>query len=172
MPFRQKQFESEEDERYTMWMQESLTSSRRSTVELSHPIPMTEMERSAAMTKGQMEARLSEALVSFEREYMGRGPVEAKTYIIRDILLIRLKGVLTLAEKHVVKDGDGIQLVKQVRTRLLEKSQEVLGDLIVDITGCQIQSFHTDISTRTGERFIIITLLEDLEERLPGKKNE
>jgi len=123
------------------------------------------------MTKGQMEAEISKALVSFEREYMGRGPVEAKTFIIRDMLLIRLKGVLTLAEKHVAKDEDGIQLVKQIRTRLLEKSQEVLGDLITGITGCQIQSFHSDISTRSGERFIVITMLEDLEERFLVKKN-
>jgi uncharacterized protein YbcI len=143
------------------------------TVFLPNTVTMTRMETSAimTMTKGQMEAEISKALVSFEREYMGRGPVEAKTYIIRDMLLIRLKGVLTLAEKQLAKDEDGIQLVKQVRTRLLEKSQEVLGSLITDVIGCQIQSFHTDISTRTGERFIIITLLEDLEERFPVRKN-
>lgn len=117
------------------------------------------------MTKGQMEASISKALVSFEREHMGRGPVDAKTYIIQDMLLIRLKGVLTPAEKHLARDEEGIQLVKQIRMRLLEKSQQVLGELVTDITGCRIQSFHADVSTRTGERFIIITLSEDLEQR-------
>ena len=116
-------------------------------------------------TKGQLEAMISKALVSFEKEYMGRGPVDARTFVIRDVLLIRLKGVLTLAEKHLAKDEEGVQLVKEVRTRLLEKSQDVLGDLIRGITGYPIQSFHTDISTRTGERFIVITLPEDLEAR-------
>ena len=116
-------------------------------------------------TKGQLEAMTSKALVAFEKEYMGRGPVDVKTSVLGDVLLIRLKGVLTLAEKHLAKDEEGIQLVKQVRTRLLEKSQDVLGELIKGITGCPIQSFHTDLSTRTGERFIVITLPEDLEAR-------
>lgn len=34
------------------------------------------------MTRGQMEADISKALISFEKEHMGRGPVEAGTYII------------------------------------------------------------------------------------------
>lgn len=122
------------------------------------------------MTKGQMEAEISNALISFEKEHMGRGPVEAKTYIIQDIVLIRLKGVLTPAETHLAEDDEGVQLVKQIRVKLLEKSRGILEDLITDITGCPIKSFHTDISTKTGERFIIITLSEDLESRFSSKK--
>jgi len=45
-------------------------------------------------TKGQVEAQISEAIIKFEKEYMGRGPMEAKTYIIKDMVFVRLKGVL------------------------------------------------------------------------------
>ena len=114
------------------------------------------------MTKGQMEAEISNALISFEKEHMGRGPVEAKTYIIEDIVLVRLKGVLTPAEIHLAKDDEGIQLIKQIRAKLLEKSRGILEDIIKDITGYPTKSFHTDISTKTGERFIIITLSGEL----------
>lgn len=113
---------------------------------------------SQAMTRGQMEAEISNALISFEKEHMGRGPLEAKTYIIEDIVLIRLKGVLTPAEVHLAKDDEGIQLIKQIRAKLLEKSRGILEDMVKDITGYPTMSFHTDISTNTGERFIIITL--------------
>jgi uncharacterized protein YbcI len=118
----------------------------------------TKTGTSQAVTRGQMEAEISNALISFEKEHMGRGPVEAKTYIIEDIVLIRLKGVLTPAEIHLAKDDEGIQLIKQIRARLLEKSRGILEDIIKDITGYPTMSFHTDISTKTGERFIIITL--------------
>ncbi|MFH1954065.1 MAG: DUF2294 domain-containing protein [Pseudomonadota bacterium] len=118
-----------------------------------------------AMTKGQMEAEISNALISFEKEHMGRGPVEARTYIIQDIVLIRLRGVLTPAETHLAKDDEGIHLIKQIRAKLLETSRGLLEGMITEITGCLTRSFHTDISTKTGERFIIITLTEDLESK-------
>lgn len=116
-----------------------------------------------SMSKGQMEAEISNALISFEKEHMGRGPVEARTHIIQDIVIIRLKGILTPAETHLAKDDEGIQLIKQIRAKLLETSRGLLVNMITGITGCATRSFHTDISTRTGERFIIITLTEDLE---------
>lgn len=118
-----------------------------------------------AVTKGQVEAEISNALIAFEREHMGRGPVEAKTYIIQDIVLIRLKGVLTPAERHLAIDEEGIHLIKQVRTKLLENAHAMLKDIIQKITGVSPVSLYTDISTKTGERFIIITFEEELENR-------
>lgn len=121
------------------------------------------------VTRGQMEAKISKALIAFEKEHMGRGPVDVKTYIIEDMVLIRLRGVLTPAEGHLAKDEDGIHLIKQVRAKLLENSYGILADSIKGITGCSVISFHTDISTKTGERVIVITLDDDLQRRLPFK---
>ena len=114
------------------------------------------------MTKGQMEAEISRALITFEKEHMGRGPVEAKTHIIQDIVVIRLRGVLTPAEIHLAKDVEGIQLIKQVRTKLLENAQEMIGEIIREVTGVSPVSMHTDISTKTGERFILIKLAHNV----------
>ena len=33
-------------------------------------------------TKGQIEAEISEAVIKFEREYMGRGPEETRSYLL------------------------------------------------------------------------------------------
>ncbi|MBE9546691.1 MAG: DUF2294 domain-containing protein [Proteobacteria bacterium] len=122
------------------------------------------------MTKGQVEAEISNAIITFEKEHMGRGPLEARTYVVQDMLLIRLKGVLTPAESHLAKDIEGAQLVKQVRTKLLEDSREFLEPVIADITGCRIESFHSDISTKTGERVIVITVSEDLEGKFKSSR--
>lgn len=113
------------------------------------------------MSKGQIEANISEALIKFEKEYMGRGPEETKTYIIDDIILIRLKRVLTPAEQQLAGTSDettGRTLIKRVRTELLEKARPLLEQIIKDLTGKRVKSLHTDISTITGERVIILTL--------------
>jgi len=117
-------------------------------------------------SKGQVEADISTALIAFEKEHMGRGPVDVKSYIIEDMLLIRLKGVLTMAEQHLATDAEGIHLIKQVRAKLLENSCAMLEDVILNITGASVVSFHTDISTKAGERIIVITLDDNLEKRL------
>jgi uncharacterized protein YbcI len=115
------------------------------------------------MTKGQLEARISEAMIKFEKEFMGRGPKETVTYIIKDIIFVRLKGVLTPAEEQLAKTSEGADLIKKTRVQLLEGARVLLRNIIIDITDCKIISLHSDISTRTGERVIIFTLDQDLE---------
>ncbi len=112
-------------------------------------------------TRGQVEAEISEAIIKFEKEYMGRGPEETKTYIVDDLVLVRLCGVLTPAEKKLAEAdqaGQGRLLIKQVRMELIEKGRPLLEAIIRDITGKQVTSLHTDISTVTGERIIIFAL--------------
>ena len=116
-------------------------------------------------TKGQVEAQVSEAIIKFEKEYMGRGPQETKTYILKDMVFVRLKGVLTPAEEQLAKSAEGAKLIKRTRVQLLEGAKLLLENIISDVTGYQMKSLHTDISTKTGERVIIFTLDEDLEKK-------
>ena len=112
-------------------------------------------------TRGQLEAAVSDAVVRFEREYMGRGPVEARTYLVDDMVIVRLQGVLTPAERQLAKSDDpqrGRRLIKEVRSELLEGARSLLEAVVKEITGAAVVSMHTDISTRVGERVIIFTL--------------
>lgn len=112
-------------------------------------------------TKGQIEAEITEAVIKFEKEYMGRGPVEAKTYIIDDMVLVRLKGVMSRAEQQLATEGGsprGRDLVKQVRCESLERGRMLLEAVVRNATGRNTVSLHTDISTVTGERVIVFTL--------------
>ena len=118
-------------------------------------------------TKGQMEAEISNALIQFEKDYMGRGPQETKAFVIEDMVLVRLKGVLTPAEQQLAKNSEGMNLIKQVRSNLLEQGKVLLKEVIEKISGFKVISLHTDISTKTGERLIIFILNENLEDRFP-----
>ena len=111
-----------------------------------------------SVSKGQLEASISEAIIKFEKEHMGRGPEEVRTYILGDMVLVRLKGVLTPAEKQMVNNEEGRRLIKQVRENLIENARNILATIIKDTTGRNMISLHTDISTKSGERVIIFVL--------------
>jgi len=121
------------------------------------------------MTKGQTVAAISNAMVQFEKDYMGRGPIETQTHIMDDVILVRLKGVLTPAEQQLAKNSEGASLIKKIRSNLLEQARELLSAAIEKITALKVISLHTDISTKTGERVIIFILNEDLENKFDNK---
>ncbi len=115
------------------------------------------------MAKDQMEAKISEALIKFEKEFMGRDPRETVSYIIKDVIFIRLKGVLTPAEELLAKNSKGAKLIKETRVELLESGMALLGKIVFDITGCDVKSMHSDICTKTGEKIIVFVLDRNLE---------
>ena len=104
----------------------------------------------------------------FELEYMGRGPKEIRTHLIEDILIVRLQGVLTAAEQHLVAElpaEKGRDLLKQVRSQLIEIARPRLEQLVEAITGQKPRSLHHDISTIYGEEIVVFTLPETPEFR-------
>ena len=116
------------------------------------------------MTKGQLEAKLSEAVSKFELEYMGRGPKSIRTNILNDMIVIRLSGILSPSEQKLTDNPQGIELFKKVRSSLFEGGRGYLETLIKDIINVAIVSTHSDISTKTGEKIIIITTDKNIEE--------
>jgi len=114
-------------------------------------------------TQGEIEAAACEGIGRFEQEYMGRGPKEIHAHLIGDLLVVRLKGVLTAAEQQLVRTlpaEKGMGLLKQVRTQLMETARPALEVLVRDITGAKVVSLHHDISTTTGEEVVLFTLSE------------
>ncbi len=117
------------------------------------------------LTRGEVEAALANAVIQFEKDHLGRGPVEARVYIIEDMILVRLRGVLTPAEVKLAQSPDGHDLIKQVRRQLVEGSRLPLEEIVQQATGSRMVSLHTDISVKTNERVIVFTLADSLEER-------
>jgi len=124
-------------------------------------------------TQGEIEAAICEGMSRFQQEYMGRGPKDIHAHLIGDLLLVRLHGVLTAAEQHLVTTlsvEKGRDLLKQVRTQLIEIARPALETLVKDVTGIQPLSLHHDISTLTGEEVVIFTLAEAPNVRETKKK--
>lgn len=125
-----------------------------------------EILESTKWAKGSLEAEISKALTQWEKDYLGRGSVSVKTDILRDMIVVALNGILTPAEFKLCETKEGLLSVKRIRCDLVETGLEKLGQLIKDLTGEEVVSFHTDISTRTGERIMIFRLSNDLQKKL------
>jgi uncharacterized protein YbcI len=140
-------------------------------------VPVTKQlrERTAITikTQGEIEASVCEGISRFEQEFMGRGPKDIRAHLIGTLLVIRLQGVLTAAEQHLVKSlppEKGRDLLKQVRTHLIETARPMLEAMIQEATGAIVVSLHHDISTLTGEEVVLFTLAEVPEFREVKKK--
>ena len=114
-------------------------------------------------TQGEIEAAICQGISRFEQEYMGRGPKDIHTHLIGDLLVVRLRGVLTAAEQQLAKSPPaekGRDLLKQVRIQLIETARPVLEAMVEEATGVKVLSLHHDISTVTGEEVVLFTLAE------------
>lgn len=116
-----------------------------------------------AQTKGEIETAIRNAIIKFEQEFMGRGPTDVRAFILRDVILVRLKGVLTQAERQLANNAEGVEMVKRMRQNLIAQGRENLCTQITDITGAKVTGLFTDIDTQIGERIIVFTLDQDLE---------
>jgi uncharacterized protein YbcI len=114
-------------------------------------------------TLGELEAAVCEGVSHFQQDYMGRGPKKIQTHLLGDLLVVRLQDVLTAAEQHLVKSlpaEKGRDLLKQVRTHLVETARPVLEAMVQDVTGIKVLTLHHDISTVSGEEVILFILAE------------
>ena len=112
-------------------------------------------------TRGEIEAVVCQGMSRFQQDYLGRGPKDVHAHLIGDLVLVRLRGVLTNAEQHLVQtlpSEKGRDLLKQVRTELIEQARPILTAMIQEATGANVVSLHQDISTASGEEVVIFTL--------------
>jgi len=119
-------------------------------------------------THGEIESAISEGVSRFEQDYMGRGPKDIHAHLLGDLVVVRLQGVLTPAEQNLAKSlspEKGRDLLKQVRTHLIETARPVMEAMVQEITGVKVVSMHHDISTKTAEEVVLFTLARSPEFR-------
>ena len=112
-------------------------------------------------TKKEIESAIIEEINRFERDYMGRGPKCVQVHLLDDLLVIRLRGILVPAEENLVKslpDDKGRDLLKQVRSNLIQSTRPVMEPMVEAITGVEIETMHHSICTKTGEEVILFAL--------------
>ena len=110
---------------------------------------------------GSTRSRVLPRHVSLSARFHGSWPKDIHAHLIGDLVLVRLRGVLTNAEQHLAQllpSEKGRVFLKQVRTQLIEKARPILAEMIHEATGANVVSLHQDISTASGEEVVVFTL--------------
>ena len=119
--------------------------------------------RASNLTQVESEAAICEGIVRFKQEYLGWGAQEVRVHFIKDLLVVRILGALTVAERQLAKSfppEKGRDLVKLTRDQLLELARPMLESMVHEVVGVKVLSMHHDISTVTGEEVILFGLTE------------
>ena len=138
------------------------------TPETQSRLPVGEARRirngreSKALTLAESQAAMCEGILAFQEEFMGLRSEQLHAYFIKDILVVRIYGTLTLAERQLGKSllpEKGRDLIKQTRKQLVELARPMLESLVHEVTGVKVRSMHHDVSTVSGEEMIVFTLV-------------
>jgi CheY-like chemotaxis protein/uncharacterized protein YbcI len=117
--------------------------------------------KSKTLTQVECEAAICDGIIRFQEEYLGWRSEQIHAHLIKDLLVVRILGVLTLAERQLGKSlspEKGRDLIKQVRKQLLELARPMLESLVHEVAGVKVLSMHHDISTVTGEEVVAFSL--------------
>jgi uncharacterized protein YbcI len=89
-------------------------------------------------------ARISAEVVKTFKEYYGKGPLSAKSYMLDDMLFVVMRGGLTASEKFLLKK-DEVDVVRQYRQTFENRMNEILSEKIEDLTGRKVIAFNSQI---------------------------
>jgi len=115
------------------------------------------------LTKGEIESAIRNAIIKFEQEFMGRGPEDVRAFVVRDLVVVRLKGVLTPAERQLAKTAEGVEMVKRIRQTLIAQGRDQLFEQMDKIVGARVLAIFTDINAQINEKVFVFTVDRDLE---------
>lgn len=114
-------------------------------------------------SKPEIESTVSEAMAKFLKEQIGEQAEQVITQVVADTIIVRFKGVLPPAERHMIKNQEGERLIKEVKGKLIEKVRPLLETLIQKLTNAQVIDIHSSFDVETDERIEIFILNKDLE---------
>jgi uncharacterized protein YbcI len=123
-----------------------------------------EVRHRVARRQSKTEAAISDEMMAFQHEFVGRGPDRIRTRIVEDLVIVRSFGVFTPAERQLATSFEGRRLIKAMRQQVLEAGRSVLESIVRKHTSTEVLSIHSDISTKSGEWLDVFVLDRSLEE--------
>jgi uncharacterized protein YbcI len=110
-----------------------------------------------AETGRSVNAEISNAMVGLKKEFYGRGPTKAKTYVNDNFIFCVLEGGLTRNEETLINAGEH-DLVRRFRLRFQEVMAEPTTQAVERITGRNVIGYHSQIVFEPEYGFEIFVL--------------
>lgn len=132
---------------------------------------------------GSLLARISNEFVTMQKEYWGLGPVQAKSYMMDDLLLIVMRGGMTRAERTMLDFGQQ-DMVRSFRQTFENEMTQILTGKIEHLTGRKVLTYQSQVlfepdivaelfvfehAADAGSREIVATAEGQLRERPYGE---
>ena len=102
-------------------------------------------------------ADVSNAMVGLKKEFYGKGPTKAKTYVNDNYVLCVLQGGLTRNEETLIAAGQE-RLVREYRLRFQEAMADATTEAVERLTGCNVLGYHSQIVFNPEYAFEIFVL--------------
>ena len=113
-------------------------------------------------SKQEIKNAVSQVMTKFLKEQMGEQAEQVITQVVGDTIIVRFKGVLPPAERHLAKNQEGERLIRELKEKLIEKVKPLLKVMIEKLTEAEVVDIHSSFDVETGERIKIFTLNKDL----------
>ncbi|MEA2150481.1 MAG: hypothetical protein QOD69_2311 [Solirubrobacteraceae bacterium] len=97
--------------------------------------------RAAPLTGGQLLAAISTSIVAILREHYGRGPMQAKTYVLDDIIVVVMRGTGFTPLEQTIMNDDGADRVVAMRDEFQRVMAARYKQTIKDLTGRNVVAF-------------------------------
>jgi uncharacterized protein YbcI len=95
---------------------------------------------------GEQLAAVTNGIVKLFRDYYGRGPTKAKSYILDDrIVVCVLENTMTRVEKTLVDNGHGSK-VREVRLVFQEAMAHEFKQCVRDTLGREVMAYHSQLT--------------------------
>lgn len=114
-------------------------------------------------SKQEVESAISEAMTKFLKEQMGEQSEAVTVRVAGDAIIVRFKGILPPAERRLVKNQEGMKLIKELKEKLIERAKPLLEVMIKNLIDAEVVDIHSSFDPLAGERIEIFTLDKSLE---------
>jgi uncharacterized protein YbcI len=97
-------------------------------------------------TLGEGLAQITSALVSLHKEFYGKGPVKAKSYLVNDTAICVLEGGFTIVERTLVEAGEA-SAVHDIRRRFQAVMKEQFTGVVEEALGRRVRAYMSQVHT-------------------------
>jgi uncharacterized protein YbcI len=97
----------------------------------------------ATATETNLSRDVARAMVALFKEYVGRGPTQARAYVLDDVIVVMLQDTMIKAEKTLADEGEE-DLVRGVRRVFQGKFGDEANEIIERLSGRKVLAFLSD----------------------------
>jgi uncharacterized protein YbcI len=93
---------------------------------------------------GAALAEVTKGMVSLHRRFYGKGPTQAKTYVVNDTVICLLEGGFTTVERTLIDEQD-VDPVRQVRRSFQRSMEQHFTEVVEEAMGRRVVAYMRQI---------------------------